>query len=542
MPPATSARYIPGLTPPPASPAAPAATSAASRAQTASQPHALRPSVSKPGPSSTPVPPPAHHPEGQALEMNDDGFIEVRSRPRRRARVQENMSLPVRRSSPPPVRRAARPSVNVSRPPRVDSDFPAFRVPEQEGYATSYDAVATLEQYHPDLRMKNIVGRDGSSVLLPLDEGTYNKLDSLANDQAALVKILKLTPQTKTHKAIVMGYPIRMPVELLKRHPLVEEATRCVRTRFKWETRQVLLTLRGPPPPHIDLGNWGTFYLRPYTPEPLRCFRCQQFGHHQANCSRQPVCGVCSGLHPTVQCLDKYKANEEVRHKCPNCSGPHHAWNPICPARIRRVDQGREQQVEWVRDQQEKAVTPAPPGTFVWGQQRRPQASAAPPDTLNPADFPALSAVTLQAPPAQQPPVTPPPPPAPAQPQLPPGTLLLTEGLLRSFTTELTLAVAQVFQALTGVTTDQPKLEAAVSTIADNVVSKLVEKAQDFQTTLSPPTPLPRNITGKETEKKKKGGKETGTRAKKPAPAPPHVPETPPAQAESACASGTVRG
>lgn len=73
------------------------------------------------------------------------------------------------------------------------------------------------------------------------------------------IRLLKLDPQVKMNKAVVMSYPIRMSVQLLKRHPFVEEATLCIRSKFKEEIRQVLMTLCGPLAPHLDLGNWGTF-------------------------------------------------------------------------------------------------------------------------------------------------------------------------------------------------------------------------------------------------------------------------------------------
>ena len=160
-------------------------------------------------------------------------------------------------------------------------------------------------------------------------------------------------------------------LSLLQRHPQVEETTRCVTSRLKEETQQVLVIFRDPLPPHLSLGSWGTYYLRPYTPEPLWCFRCHSFRHHQASCTRLPVCGICSGHHETNTCLAKYKAKEAVTHKCPNCFGQHHAWNPSCPARLQRVNQGRERQVAWVQQQQRTTSSPVPPGTFVWGQQRR---------------------------------------------------------------------------------------------------------------------------------------------------------------------------
>lgn len=546
-------RYIPGLTPPPPTSAGPASVSRPARSpvppSTSTHSAAVsRPppaAVSKPGPSGvvTPSASPAavasttssEHRQLAAAplpDVGDDGFVEVLSRGRRRNRAQDAAPLPAHRPSPPPVRRASRTSVSVSRPPPVPSDFPAFRVPVQEGFATSYDAVANLEDLHPEIRMRNIPGRDGSSVLVPLTEESYNILDGLASAPDAPVSLLKLDAQANTNKAIVMGYPVRMPVELLKRHPTVEEATRCVRTRYQWDTRQVLVTLRGPIPPHIDLGNWGTFYLRPYMPEPLRCFRCQQFGHHQATCKKKEVCGICSALHPTRQCMTKYKANEAVRTRCPNCSGNHHAWNKLCPERLRRVEQGRERQVAWVREQQEKTATPAPPGTFVWGQQRGTQAPAPPPATLSPQDFPALPTV---APPSQ--PAAPPTPQPPPPPQLPPGSLVLTEDLLRSFAKELTLSVAQVFQKVTGVTVDEPKLEEAVSNMADRVTSRLVVKARTLHPTFSAPRPLPRTTAVGETAAVS-GVREAAVRPKQRVLQPRSVTHAPLGQASSACASG----
>ena len=32
---------------------------------------------------------------------------------------------------------------------------------------------------------------------------------------------------------------------------------------------------------HLDLGLWGCFKLRFFKEEPMRCFRCQTFGHHK---------------------------------------------------------------------------------------------------------------------------------------------------------------------------------------------------------------------------------------------------------------------
>ena len=80
---------------------------------------------------------------------------------------------------------------------------------QQETLATTYDAVATLEEEFLNLAMRSLVGKDGSSVLLPKDEATYNQLSAISSEpDGATYKLLQLDPQTHTTKVIVMGYPL----------------------------------------------------------------------------------------------------------------------------------------------------------------------------------------------------------------------------------------------------------------------------------------------------------------------------------------------
>ena len=230
--------------------------------------------------------------------------------------------------------------MSVNRQAPLHNDFPAFRVHATEAIATSYDAVAALEEEHPELQMKNLIGKDDSSVLLPKNETTFSVHDKLASDPSNWINMVKLDPQVKIAKGIVMGYPLRMPTALLLRHLQVEETNRCLIPRQHDETRQVFVSIRGPLPPQIDLGNWGLFYLRPYTPEPLRCFHCRRYGHHKDNCSDAVTCGILRDLQWESldrECLTLYKEKKEVRHRCANCGAAHHAWNPASPVRFQRV-------------------------------------------------------------------------------------------------------------------------------------------------------------------------------------------------------------
>ena len=196
-----------------------------------------------------------------------------------------------------------------------------------------------------------------------------------------------------------MGYPFCLPTELLLRHPQVEEATRCQTPRTKETIRQITVTLRGPLLPQLSLGRWGSFYLCPWVPEPLRFYRCHRFGHHQVFCANIIKCRICSGSRKTQECLVKYKAKQDIVHHCSNCKQAHQAWNKSCPARLRLVERGRERQAAWIANQQKTATMPAPPGTFVWVEQLPTAPHPAPRST--PISFPPLppSAAALPQPP-----------------------------------------------------------------------------------------------------------------------------------------------
>ncbi|KAK4324383.1 hypothetical protein Pmani_004943 [Petrolisthes manimaculis] len=155
-------------------------------------------------------------------------------------------------------------------------------------------------------------------------------------------------PETPSIQAILLHYPVTLPLRPILRHPRVADAERCNNNLSGTPTRQVLITITGPLPQFLNLGNWGKFYTRPYTKEPIRCHNCQRFGHHRANCYQQERCGICSGYHATTICLKKYKERQATTAKCPNCKMEHHAWHRNCPYRQALIKAGKEKQEAWV--------------------------------------------------------------------------------------------------------------------------------------------------------------------------------------------------
>ena len=69
-----------------------------------------------------------------------------------------------------------------------------------------------------------------------------------------------------------------------------------------------------------------TIPVTPYIPNPLRCYKCQKFGHHENNCkSKTHVCAKCAGTdHITVNCLNPVT-------KCANCGESHPSYSSMCP-------------------------------------------------------------------------------------------------------------------------------------------------------------------------------------------------------------------
>ncbi|GFW49923.1 uncharacterized protein TNCV_2315051 [Trichonephila clavipes] len=64
--------------------------------------------------------------------------------------------------------------------------------------------------------------------------------------------------------------------------------------------------------------------IRPYIPNPLRCFKCQRFGHSQTSCHGQFTCSRGASVgHASTDC--------SLEPKCINCLQPHPSNPKICP-------------------------------------------------------------------------------------------------------------------------------------------------------------------------------------------------------------------
>ena len=89
-------------------------------------------------------------------------------------------------------------------------------------------------------------------------------------------------------------------------------------------TNTLILTFNLPALPNSVKAGYLNIPVVPYIPNPLRCFKCQKFGHGQNTCRSRLTCARCGQFdHDSKACQ-----NDVV---CTNCKGHHFAFSRECP-------------------------------------------------------------------------------------------------------------------------------------------------------------------------------------------------------------------
>ncbi|GFU90497.1 uncharacterized protein TNCV_2574301 [Trichonephila clavipes] len=87
--------------------------------------------------------------------------------------------------------------------------------------------------------------------------------------------------------------------------------------------KHMILTFNNPNLPATVKAGYLNCKIRPYVPNPPRCFKCQRFGHSQTACSGQLTCSRCATVgHPSTDCT--------LEPKCVNCSQSHPSDSKLC--------------------------------------------------------------------------------------------------------------------------------------------------------------------------------------------------------------------
>ncbi|XP_067131718.1 uncharacterized protein [Centruroides vittatus] len=90
-------------------------------------------------------------------------------------------------------------------------------------------------------------------------------------------------------------------------------------------TKHLILTFDKLTLPSFITAGYLRCQVRPYIPNPLRCFKCQRFGHSQTSCRGKSLCAQCGTEgHNSTEC-------KSTPH-CVNCQDAHPAYSRKCPA------------------------------------------------------------------------------------------------------------------------------------------------------------------------------------------------------------------
>ena len=135
------------------------------------------------------------------------------------------------------------------------------------------------------------------------------------------------TTRPASSTRLVRGIIFGVSTELTDADIVAEANADSARRLTKWTdgqsvpTENVVVGFSGDLPQYVYLGCLR-YKVKPYIPQPIRCTKCQTFGHVAANCRREVRCVRCGKGHPVDNCPIKDNLAQAV---CVNCKGNHSA-------------------------------------------------------------------------------------------------------------------------------------------------------------------------------------------------------------------------
>ncbi|GFW75892.1 uncharacterized protein TNCV_4430701 [Trichonephila clavipes] len=115
---------------------------------------------------------------------------------------------------------------------------------------------------------------------------------------------------------ILEGFSNQGVIQVI-RIPIKKDSTRI-------QTKHLILTFNSPILQTNIKAGYLNCRIHPYIPNPLRCFKCQRFGHSQTSCRSQLTCCIYASVgHSSMDCT--------LEPKCVNCTQSHPSDPKLCP-------------------------------------------------------------------------------------------------------------------------------------------------------------------------------------------------------------------
>ncbi|XP_043218404.1 vegetative cell wall protein gp1-like [Amphibalanus amphitrite] len=164
----------------------------------------------------------------------------------------------------------------------------------------------------------------GGDLLVRCDPGERQQL--LAITRVAGAEVRAWVPPHLNQSQGSIFAPSLQPLSI----PELEEGFRRVGVRGVYRPPRspkiLILTFDTPQPPASVRAAYLSFPVRPIPPKPLRCRRCQRYGHRQQHCrAPHPVCSSCAQEgHDSPSCSSPSVC-------CAGCGDEHPSNDPGCP-------------------------------------------------------------------------------------------------------------------------------------------------------------------------------------------------------------------
>lgn len=160
--------------------------------------------------------------------------------------------------------------------------------------------------------------RDGNLLIICKTEEQKNKAMLIESICKKMINEKRLLGENRVTRGAITGIPVDEDLEKLKRSMYGGEVSRMKRllrtvNGERVDSLSVLIEFQGSVLPERVKVGCMSFQVRPYIPPPLRCYKCQRYGHIAAVCKGKQRCPKCGEDHRVEDC------KENVKDKCCNC-------------------------------------------------------------------------------------------------------------------------------------------------------------------------------------------------------------------------------
>lgn len=191
------------------------------------------------------------------------------------------------------------------------------------------DPAVNMNRVSPFLIKKSISDCAGENITITKFKDDTLLLRCTSRQAVQLLKLTSFYNQMKVkveeHKTLNLSKGVIMCRDLkycsdeeIKENLASQNVTDIYRTQRKVNgelksTISFILTFQPPELPETVTAGYIVLRVRPYVPQPMRCFTCQKFGHTTKSCEKGAICAICLKLtnetHVSNECKEPAKCN-----------------------------------------------------------------------------------------------------------------------------------------------------------------------------------------------------------------------------------------